>query len=599
MATALRNLGDWLDERTAWRSWLGRFDHPVVGGGPWGSAIATSVATCFGILAVTGLLLMTAYAPAPQAAWASVHYVQYVEPGGWLIRGLHHWAAQSLFVLAAVHIVHGALAATYRKPGEIGWWLTLLVLGLAVGEGITGGLLPWDQLGWWARVVEGNIAGLAPVVGGFIEQMIAGGSELGALGLTRAFTAHVMLLPPLIALVLWGRRRLARTSGASATPPLAADANQVARNVVVAAVVAFAIFALVGRAHGAPLDAPADPLGDYPARPEWFLLPMFQLRKLFPGALEFWGTSLVPAAAAGYLALLPWIDRPGRSKRSRCLVVCAPVIGIFVAAIILSAVALRKDARDAHYQKARAEADMQAAAAVRLAMNGVPPAGALEMVRNDPELRGRALFAKHCASCHVLGDLGDPEKATATNLDGWGTAPWIAAMIHNPDAPEFFGRGPYVGQMPSVDTRPKDKPAGEAWSPMVKSDAEKSAVALFLASQGEEPGDPGAAVPLAPAVRALGEKIVSERCTGCHLYKGEGDDEGSNVAPELAGYASLAWTHAQVANPATAKTYRDKALDEAMKKHMPRFDNDLSAADVEVVARWTRSHARATPFAAR
>jgi hypothetical protein len=30
---------------------------------------------------------------------------------------------------------------------------------------------------------------------------------------------------------------------------------------------------------------------------------------------------------------------------------------------------------------------------------------------------------------------------------------------------------------------------------------------------------------------------------------------------------------------------------------MPRFDTDLSAADVEIVARWTREHARATPFA--
>jgi ubiquinol-cytochrome c reductase cytochrome b subunit len=596
MMDALRRAGDWLDERTSWRAW--RLDHPLVGGSAWGSAIAASVATCFGVLALTGLILMTAYAPAPQSAWASVHYVQYLMAGGWIIRGLHFWAAQLLFVLAVVHVVHGALAATYRKPGEIGWWLTLLVLGLAVAEGITGGLLPWDQLGWWARVVEGNIAGLAPVVGGFVSQMIAGGPELGALGLTRAFTAHVMLLPPAIALALWGRRRLARTPASNADAAQApAIARRVARNVCVAVLVVFAIFALVGRAHGAPLEAPADPLGDYPARPEWFLLPMFQLRKLFPGVLEFWGTSLVPAAAAGYLALLPFIDRP---RRSRGLFVVAPVIAIFAGAIALSFVARAHDAHDSHYQKARAEADMQAAAAVRLAMAGVPPAGALAMVHDDPELHGRELFAKHCASCHVLGDLGDPEKATATNLDGWGTPPWIAAMIRDPDAPKFFGRGPYVGQMPSVDTRPKDKPAGEPWSPMVKSDAEKNAVVLFLAAQGNEPGDPEAPA-AAPSKQdlALGEKIVSDRCTGCHLYKGQGDDEGSDVAPELHGYGSLAWTKAQVANPATAQTYRDKALDEAMKKHMPRFDNDLSPADVETVAKWTRSHARAAAFAAR
>src|ERR1700679_127345 len=113
--SALRTVADWLDERTAWRSWSGTWlDHPAVGGGAWGSAIAASVATCFGVLALTGLILMTAYAPAPQSAWASVHYVQYVMAGGWILRGLHYWAAQSLFVLAAVHVVHGALAATYR-----------------------------------------------------------------------------------------------------------------------------------------------------------------------------------------------------------------------------------------------------------------------------------------------------------------------------------------------------------------------------------------------------------------------------------------------------------------------------------------------------
>jgi ubiquinol-cytochrome c reductase cytochrome b subunit len=257
--------------------------------------------------------------------------------------------------------------------------------------------------------------------------------------------------------------------------------------------------------------------------------------------------------------------------------------------------AWHKDSRDEQYAKQRAKADGRAAAAVDLALNGVPPAGALEMVRRDPELRGRDLFDQHCASCHVLGDAGDPKKATATKLDGWGTSTWIAAMIHDPDGPEFFGRGPYKGQMPSVDVRPKDKPAGEPWAPMTKSDAEKQAASLFLAAQGDEAGDPARPTDAA-AARALGEKIVRDRCTSCHLYKGEGDDEGTGLAPELAHYGSVAWTRAQVANPATATSYREKALDENMKKHMPRFDKDLSAADVDVVARWTRAHARGIPL---
>src|SRR5262249_50405694 len=158
----------------------------------------------------------------------------------------------------------------------------------------------------------------------------------------------------------------------------------------------------------------ADSLSDYPARPEWFLLPMFQLRHFFHGAMEFWGTSLVPAAAAGFLALLPWIDRPGRSRA----VGGGPLLRIFAAAMPVSPVARVHDAHDKNYVKSRRAADARAAAAIQLAKNGVPPAGALSMVQNDPEMRGRELFEKHCASCHVLADLGDAEKSTATKLDG-------------------------------------------------------------------------------------------------------------------------------------------------------------------------------------
>ena len=62
-----------------------------------------------------------------------------------------------------MHVAHGAMAAGYRKPREVAWWLTLGLVAVVAGECITGGVLPWDERGWWARVVEGNIVGLAPV----------------------------------------------------------------------------------------------------------------------------------------------------------------------------------------------------------------------------------------------------------------------------------------------------------------------------------------------------------------------------------------------------------------------------------------------------
>jgi len=583
------NLGGWLDERTGWRtSWRAWLDHPVVGGAPWAAAMGVSVAACFGVLVVTGLTLMTAYAPSPQSAWASVFYLQYVLPRGWIVRGLHAWAAQGLLLLAAVHVAHGALVASYRKPREVAWWSTLAVLGLVLGGLITGGLLPWDQRGWWARVVEGNIAGLAPVIGGWLQAMLAGGPELGALGLTRAYAVHVAVVPVLLGLLLLARRGIVQrhgwTHGSSPSP----RRQGLAREVLVAVAVVFALFAVTGATHGASIEGPADPTSDYPARPEWYLMPLYELRHFFHvPAAEFLGTSLVPAAAVAYLALLPWIEN---GKRPRAVVVVLPVAVVFGGLFALGWAAWSKDAHDATFARQRANVDRVTVAAIHLAYDGVPGAGALAMVREDPELHGRDLFDAHCASCHVLGDLGDPKKATATKLDGWGTPEWITAMIHDPDAPEYFGRGPFKGKMPSVDVRPGDKPAGEPWTPMTKTPAEKMAVAAFLASQGDDPDDPPRATD--PAVLAAGEKIVSDRCTTCHLYKGDGDMEDSDIAPELSKYGSVAWTRAQIANPATADTYRDKALDEAMKKHMPRFDKELSAAEIDLLARWTRAHGR-------
>jgi ubiquinol-cytochrome c reductase cytochrome b subunit len=602
-----KRTGDWLDERTGWRTSLRAWmDHPIVGGAPWASAMAASSLACFVVLASSGIAMMTSYAPAPQSAWASVHYIQFVQSGGWLVRGLHYWAAQALIVLAALHIAHGALVSVHRKPREIAWWLTLLVLALTMGEAITGGLLPWDQKGWWARVVEGNIVSLAPGLGGWLQAMIFGGAELGAVGLARGYTAHVAILPALLLLSFWARAKLVRRHGwvePERGAPTGKAAQEIARGTAVAGATVVFVLGLAAFAGRAPLDAPADPMSDYPARPEWFLMTLFEMRKLFHGIGELWGTTLPGLAAAAYLALLPWIDRPRRHvrgsaaawstpERSR-LVVFVPVALIFGGALSLGLLAWRKDSHDTTYTKQRARADALAAAATRLAMGGVPPAGALVMVQQDPELRGAALFERHCASCHVLGDLGDSQKATATKLDGWTTADWIATMIHDPDAPGFFGRGPYATQMPSVDVRPKNKPPEQAWKPMVKDDAEKRAVAEFLAAQGNEADDPPR--PLDPAALKVGETIVSERCSTCHLWKGDGDDEGSGLAPELSGYGSLAWTQAQVANPSSTKTYREKALGEELKKHMPRFDKDLSPSDVELVARWTRAHARGLP----
>jgi mono/diheme cytochrome c family protein len=123
---------------------------------------------------------------------------------------------------------------------------------------------------------------------------------------------------------------------------------------------------------------------------------------------------------------------------------------------------------------------------------------------------------------------------------------------------------------------------------------EKNAVAAFLASQADERGEqvPAGALRRDAAKVAQGKTIVTQRCTSCHLFEGKGDDSDQGLAPELAGWASLAWTRAQIANPSSKATYREHALDPARKGHMPRFDAEIRNEDIDLLAKWLRLQAR-------
>ena len=599
-------LSAWLDERTGHKKLLAAvLDEPIPGGARWAYVFGATLALLFVVEAVTGALLATAYAPSVQTAWASVHYITFAMSGGWIVRGLHHYGCDAMIVVLGMHLFQVAAYGAYKRPREVTWWVGILLLAMVLGFAVTGSLLPWDQSGYWARRVETNIAGTVPLVGAWVQGLVMGGSDYGSLTLARFYALHVAVLPASLAGLLALHVALYRKHGNTPPASLTREAarktepffpSQVAKNLLATLLVVAVVFYLTVKHHGAPLDAPADPVSDYPARPEWYLLWMFRLLHVFEGSAGSVAALLVPAVVAGYLVLLPLLDKaPGTAIRPRAIVLGPLVLGA-MGILGLTFGSMQSDAADAGYQASRKKADARAEIAVSLARRGVPPGGPLQMLRSDPGLHGEELFTKSCASCHTLGDLGDAKKATAPSLDGCGTTAWLLAMVHDPDGDARFGRTPYKGQMPSADVAPKDrKPDDPPFKPMSKEDM--LAVASFLAAQGDAPGDPPGAGRGDEAARKAGEKIVTDRCTGCHLYKGDGDDGDQGLAPELSGYGSLAWVRAQIANPATKATYRPKAVDDGKSKgHMPRFDGDLSPADLDLVARWTRARARGVPL---
>jgi ubiquinol-cytochrome c reductase cytochrome b subunit len=585
----LAKAGDWLDSRTSYRSLLHHaLEEPVPGGARWAYIFGSVLIGCITLQAVTGWALMAYYAPSATTAWASVEHVTYGVSGGWLVRGMHHFGAQAMVVCLALHLAQVAIYGAYKAPREVNWWFGLGLLGVTLGFSLTGYLLPWDQKGYWATRVATNIAGTIPIVGKAIQQLAQGGSEYGSLTLTRFFTLHVAILPALLVGMLVAHVLLFRKHGV--TPPASANLSkvdkfyptQLALDVAGVLLLLVVVATLAWREHGAPLDAPADPASDYPARPEWYFLSLFQMLKYFEGRLEVVGSILIPGLAGAYLALLPFWDKAPTNALGPRLKYLAPLVAMGLGVVGLTFLSMRADGRDQPFQEARKKASVRAEHAITLAKQGIPPDGPLAMLRRDPETRGTALFQEHCASCHRLGELGPaPEKATAPNLDGWGTADWAASMLEDPDAAHRFGQTSYKGEMLSLTKPPADPKARKTFKPMPEGDRKQ--IVAFLANEAAEVKD--------AKHDPDGAKLVGQRCTACHLFQGKTDDDDSK-GPELAGWGSTAWTIAQIANPSSNTTYRKYAFDPENKGHMPRFDDKLDADDIKLLAGWVHKKAR-------
>jgi len=211
-------LGNWLDERTGWRgNWTAVFLRKIPRVN-WAYTLGSATLFTLIIQVVTGILLTLYYVPEPQQAYASVTYITNEVPFGWMIRGLHHWGASAMVLLAVLHMVRVIIYGAYKYPREVTWITGVFLLLLTFAFGFTGYLLPWDQRAYWATVVGTRIAEVVPVIGGSIKDVLLGGPEISGLTLSRFFGAHVWVLPSVLFLLVGIHLYLVIRNGIS-TPP--------------------------------------------------------------------------------------------------------------------------------------------------------------------------------------------------------------------------------------------------------------------------------------------------------------------------------------------------------------------------------------------
>ncbi|MBI3876523.1 MAG: cytochrome b N-terminal domain-containing protein, partial [Verrucomicrobia bacterium] len=373
----MKKLLDWLDQRTGCKKLAHEALYENVPGGArwryvWGSTLTFALAVQF----ITGIFLWMAYSPSSQTAWESVYFIQHQMTGGWLLRGIHHYTAQLMTVLLALHLMQVLIDGAYKAPREINFWTGLILLQLTLALSLTGYLLPWDQKGYWATKVATNILSIVPLIGPDLQRVIIGGADYGHHTLTRFFALHAGVIPGAIIALIAGHIYLFRKHGITAKQPYRKpDAafwpDQVLMDSVACLAVLLTVLVLCYRTHGAELAAPADPASQFSAaRPEWYFLSLFQFLKYFPGESEIWGAIVIPGLAMGILFAMPFLARWKFGHRFNL----AFVVVVGLGAGLLTWRAMREDRRNPEYQKALAEAEHQAQRAVVLASapSGIP-----------------------------------------------------------------------------------------------------------------------------------------------------------------------------------------------------------------------------------
>lgn len=192
----------WLDERIGFNEiYKNMLDRPEPKGN-WWNTLGSASLFLFVIQVTTGIFLTVYYTPSPDHAYDSIQYIMEEVSFGWLIRGIHHWAATLMVIVVFIHMLRVFYTASFKYPREMTWLLGVGLLLVTLGMGFTGYLLPWNQRAYWATTVGTQIAGTVPFLGEFILKALRGGPDLSALTLQRFFSAHIWILPVVLAALI-------------------------------------------------------------------------------------------------------------------------------------------------------------------------------------------------------------------------------------------------------------------------------------------------------------------------------------------------------------------------------------------------------------
>jgi quinol-cytochrome oxidoreductase complex cytochrome b subunit len=275
------------------------------------------------LLAATGILLMLGYQPAPGTAYESILTIEREITFGALVRAMHYWSASLLVIVVLLHMARVFLTGAYHGPRQFNWVIGVSLLGLVLANAFTGYLLPWDQLSYWAVTISTGMLSYVPVIGGALQRVARGGTEIGADTLVLFYTIHTSIVPALLVAIMSLHFWRVRKAGGVVLPPAPPGAPPEAepekvmflphllmKEVSLALLITAAVTVLAA-VFGAPLGDPANPgMSPNPAKAPWYFM---GFQELLLHVHPVVAIVVVPAAGLLALLLLPYVTREERS----------------------------------------------------------------------------------------------------------------------------------------------------------------------------------------------------------------------------------------------------------------------------------------------
>lgn len=156
----------------------------------------------FTIQVATGIFLLIYYVPFDKEAFSSVVFIDNGVVFGWFFRRFHAVGANIMILLVMIHMFKVIVSGAYKAPRELHWLSGFMLLMLTMIMGISGYLLPWTQLSYWAVTVLSNSFAVVPVIGPDLKKIVLGADSVSQPTLGRFFALH--LATPVIMGMLLG-----------------------------------------------------------------------------------------------------------------------------------------------------------------------------------------------------------------------------------------------------------------------------------------------------------------------------------------------------------------------------------------------------------